>query len=169
MRSRRWLHHARAVALAACAAALLPAVAAAQQSIMIEGVRPELHLGIGWHGDLGVGARADIPIVPSGFIAGTDDEFALSPGGDVYLDTGGDGDVFVAALLAAQWNFYLSPEWSVFPELGLALLFGDHGRDDNDLRLRLLVAGGGRYHWSRRNSLVLRLSWPFGLQVGITF
>jgi hypothetical protein len=37
------------------------------------------------------------------------------------------------------------------------------------VRLKLLVAFGGRYHWSRRNALVLRLSWPFGLQVGITF
>ena len=147
--------------------------AAAQQSIMIDGVRPELHLGIGWGVELGVGARVDIPVVPEGFIAGTDDEFALSPGGEVYFDDAGDGEVFVAGVFATQWNFYLSAEWSVFPELGLALIFGDHdrgrGRDDSDLRLRLLVAGGARYHWSRRNALVLRVSWPFGLQVGITF
>jgi hypothetical protein len=170
MRRARSLHEQLCLALIACAPLLLlPAQAAAQQSIMIDGVRPEVHLGIGWHGDIGFGARADIPIVPSGFIDGTDDEFALSPGGDVYLDTDGHGDVFVAALAAAQWNFYPTPEWSVFPELGLALLFGDHDREDHDVRLRLLVAGGGRYHWSRRNSLVLRLSWPFGLQVGFTF
>jgi hypothetical protein len=49
----------------------------------------------------------------------------------------------------------------------------DRGRNDDDedadLRLRPLLAAGGRYHWSRRNAIVMRLSWPFGLQVGITF
>jgi hypothetical protein len=79
----------------------------------------------------------------------------------------------LAGVFAVQWNFYLDPEWSLFPELGLALIFSDHDRgrgdDDADLRLRPLIAVGGRYHWSRRNALVLRLSWPFGVQVGITF
>jgi hypothetical protein len=155
------------------ALSLTTSSAAAQQSIMIEGVRPELHLGIGWGAELGVGVRVDIPVVPSGFIDSADDEFALSPGGEVYFDDDGDGEIFVAGVFATQWNFYLDPEWSIFPELGLALVFGDHGRgrgsDDNELRLRLLVALGGRYHWSTRNALVLRLSWPFGLQIGITF
>jgi len=155
------------------ALASIASPAAAQQSIMIDGARPELHLGIGWGAELGVGARVDIPVVPSGFISGADDEFALSPGGELYFDDGGDGEVFVAGVFATQWNFYLDAEWSVFPELGLALVFGDHGRgrggDDSELRLKLLVAVGGRYHWSRRNALVLRVSVPFGVQVGVTF
>jgi hypothetical protein len=140
---------------------------------MIDGVRPELHVGLGWDAELGVGARVDIPIVPSGFIDELHDEFALSPGGDLYFDIGDDDDLALAGVFAAQWNFYLHPEWSVFPELGLALIFRDHdhgrGDDDADLHLHLLFAAGGRYHWSRRNALVMRLSWPFGLQVGITF
>jgi hypothetical protein len=158
---------APALGLALCGAA----PAAAQESVMIDGVRPEIHVGLGWDAELGVGARVDIPIVPSGFVDDAHDEFALSPGADVFFDDG-DG-VGVAALLAAQWNFYLRPEWSVFPELGLALIFGDHDRgrrnDDDDVRLRPLFAVGGRYHWSRRNALVLRVGWPLGIQVGVTF
>lgn len=156
--------------LVATAILLQPGHAAAQQSIMIYGVRPELHAGIGWHGEVGVGGRADIPIVPSGVIEGIDDELAISPGGELYLETDGDADVTVSALVAAQWNFYFQPEWSVFPEVGIALHIGDRGRrDDTDLRLGLLVGGGARYHWSSRNALVMRLCWPFGLQIGVTF
>jgi hypothetical protein len=154
---------------AALGLALWSAPSAAQESVMIDGVRPELHVGLGWGAELGVGARVDIPIVPRGFVDDVHDEFALSPGADVFFDDG----VGVAALLAAQWNFYLRPEWSVFPELGLALIFGDHdrgrGNDDDDVRLRPLFAVGGRYHWSRRNALVLRVGWPLGIQVGVTF
>jgi hypothetical protein len=32
-----------------------------------------------------------------------------------------------------------------------------------------LLAVGGRYHWSDRNSLVLRIGWPIGVQFGVTF
>jgi hypothetical protein len=148
---------------------------AAQESVMIDGVRPELHVGLGWEGELGFGARVDIPIVPRGFIDDLHDELALSPGGELYFEGGGDGDIAIAGVFAAQWNLYLDPEWSVFPELGLALIFSDRDRgrndddEDADLRLRPLLAAGGRYHWSRRNAIVMRLSWPFGLQVGITF
>lgn len=157
------------------AVAAAPATTAAQESVMIDGVRPEVHLGIGWGAELGLGARLDIPIVPRGFIDSGDvhDELALSPGADVFFDAGGDDEIGVAALLAVQWNFYVHPEWSVFPELGLALIFGDHdrgrGNDDDDVRLRPFLAAGGRYHWSRRNALVLRLGFPLGLQVGVTF
>lgn len=142
---------------------------------MIDGARPEVHVGLGWEGELGFGARVDIPIVPRGLSDDVHDELALSPGGELYFDGGDGGDVDIAGVFAVQWNLYLAPEWSVFPELGLALIFSDHdrGQNDNDddagLRLRPLIAAGGRWHWSRRNSLVMRVSWPFGLQVGITF
>jgi hypothetical protein len=149
--------------------------ASGQQSIMIDGVRPEVHLGIGWHGEIGVGARADIPLAPRGFIDGVDDEFALSPGAELYFDTdGGGSDIAIAGVLAAQWNFYVSPEWSAFPEAGLALIFRDRDRGpfrDDELDVDLLphVGAGARWHWSRRNALVMRLCWPFGLQIGLTF
>lgn len=172
-RSRRALVGFGAFAWLALALAL-PAVAAAQESVMIDGARPELHVGVGWDGAIGIGARADIPIVPDGFISGLTDEFALSPGGELYFHDRGDGELSIGGVLCAQWNFYLHPEWSVFPELGLTLIFRDRDRgpgrdDDADVLLRPLVAAGGRWHFTRRNALVVRLAWPYGLQLGITF
>lgn len=133
----------------------------------IEGVRPEVHLDLGYHADVGFGVRVDIPIVPEGLLMSTRDDLAISPGADLLFD---DGDVWVGIPVALQWNFYLESAWSVFPELGLALLVGEHHRRrDNDVRIDFLLAVGGRYHWSSRNALVLRIGWPIGLQFGITF
>jgi hypothetical protein len=137
----------------------------------IHGVRPEAHLNLGYYSDLGIGLRIDIPIVPQGLLDSAVDELALSPGIDLFFD---DDQLWVGIPVALQWNFYLNREWSVFPELGLALLFGHHhwgpghGRGDG-LAIDPLVAVGGRYHFNARNALVLRLGFPFGLQFGITF
>jgi hypothetical protein len=130
-------------------------------SAQIQGVRPEGHLNLGFHGDVGLGFRVDIPIVPSGLLDTANDELALSPGAD--LSFGGDS-VGVGIPVALQWNFYLTRDWSVFPELGLAVFFSD---DDADFDI--LVALGARYHMSLRNALFLRIGWPFGLQFGVTF
>jgi hypothetical protein len=133
----------------------------------IEGVRPEVHLNLGYHADLGVGLRIDIPIVPEGLLASARDELALSPGFDLLFD---DGDVWVGIPIALQWNFYVASKWSIFPELGVALLVGEHHRDrDDDLHVDPLLAVGGRWHWNARNALVLRVGWPIGVQFGVTF
>jgi hypothetical protein len=133
----------------------------------IQGVRPEAHLNLGYHADVGIGMRIDIPIVPEGLLLNARDDLAISPGFDLLFD---DGDVWVGIPLALQWNFYLTSNWSVFPELGLALLVGEHhrGRDD-DLHVDPLIAIGGRWHWSSRNALVFRVGWPIGVQFGLTF
>lgn len=164
---------------------MVPASVDAQRSIKIQGVRPEVHLGLGWRGGVGVGFRVDIPIVPDGFIDGVNDEFALSPGAELWFwdlddhDHGDESNIIVAPLIAPQWNFYLNNEWSLFPELGLALVFGDrhhhhgrnadHGGHDDGFDLDFFLGLGARYHFSTRNSFVMRLAWPFGLQLGITF
>lgn len=133
----------------------------------ISGVRPEVHLDLGYRADLGFGLRVDIPIAPEGLIASAHDELAISPGADLLFD---DGEVWVGVPIALQWNFYINREWSVFPELGMALLLGHHHHDrDDDLAVDFLLAVGGRYHWSHRNALVLRIGWPIGLQFGVTF
>jgi hypothetical protein len=135
----------------------------------IDGVRPEVHLDLGFHADLGVGMRVDIPIVPEGLLMSAKDELAISPGADLLFD---HGDVWVGVPVALQWNFYIQQEWSVFPEVGLALLFGHHHHNhhhDTDLGVDFLLAVGGRYHFAQRNALVLRIGWPIGIQFGITF
>lgn len=148
----------------ACVISVASWVLATPASAQISGVRPELHLDLAIHGDPGVGARLDIPIVPEGFIDGTVDELAISPGIDLLFG----GDLWIGLPVAFQWNFYLERKWSVFPELGLALFVGDHPKKD-DIGIDLLVALGGRYHLTDRNALVLRLGYPFGLQFGVTF
>ncbi len=131
----------------------------------IGGARPELHLGI-FHGDLAVGGRVDIAIVPSGFISDVNDEFAVSPGLEVMLVD----DFGLAPLVAFQWNFYIEGRWSVFPELGIAVVLQGRGRDD-DLHAEAdpVFQIGGRYHLNSRNALVLRVGWPGMLLFGITF
>lgn len=132
----------------------------------IAGVRPEVHLDLGFHADIGFGMRIDIPIVQDGLIASANDDLAISPGADLLFD---DGHVWVGIPVALQWNFYIKQEWSVFPEIGLAVLFGEHHRHHDDVGVDFLLAVGGRYHWSSRNAVVLRIGWPIGLNVGITF
>jgi hypothetical protein len=151
----------------------------------IQGVRPEVHLSIGGHGDIGAGFRIDIPIVPEGFIGRGRDEFALSPGLDLqFFDFDdhhcddprpgrgrcGDADgVLVIPQLAAQWNFYFPRHaWSIAPELGLAIVIGDWDGDDN-VHVDPLVAFVARKHFGGRTALVLRGGWPSGFQIGIAF
>jgi hypothetical protein len=103
--------------------------------------------------------------VKDGLLTSARDDLAISPGVDLLFD---DGNVWVGVPIALQWNFYINQVWSVFPELGLALLFGEHHRK-NDVAVDFLLAVGGRYHFSSRNALVLRIGWPIGLQFGVTF
>lgn len=132
----------------------------------IQVIRPELHVDLFFHGhELGVGGRLDIPIVQDGLINNVSDELAISPGVDVLLvDSFG-----VCPLVALQWNFYLTMEWSVFPEVGLAVLFHERGNDDLKADVDPVIVAGGRYHFNSRNALVLRIGWPGVIQFGITF
>jgi hypothetical protein len=132
----------------------------------ISGVRPEVHLDLGYHADLGFGVRVDIPIVPEGLLTTARDDLAISPGVDLLFD---DGEVWVGIPVALQWNFYINQSWSVAPEVGLALLLGHHHRHHDDVAVDFLLAVGGRYHFNDRNALVLRIGWPIGIQFGVTF
>jgi hypothetical protein len=142
----------------------------------VQGARPEFHMSLGGHGDFGAGFRVDLPIVPSGFLRNGRDEFALSPGLDVQFlqfhhdDDDDDHAVLLLPQLAAQWNFYFPRGWSIFPELGAAVVIGDahHGYGgDGDVHVDPLVAFGARRHFSERSALVMRAGFPSGFQLGI--
>lgn len=140
----------------------------------INGVRMDVHADLGTYGGLGVGIRGDIPLVPEGFIDGVDDEFAISPGADVYLINSYSlysGGPYVIPVIMAQWNFYLTDQWSVFPEAGLAMFIGnaDYLPGNRGVYVTVATGAGARYHFNERNSLLMRASWPTGLQVGMTF
>ncbi len=146
-----------------------------QAQTPISQVRWDAHLDLGYA--FGAGFRADIPIVREGFIDNVADDLVISPGAELfffdYHDYYRDSGVGFAPLVALQWNFYITPEWSAFPELGFAMLFGRYGywhdRHDRDVYASLFLGIGGRYHFNDKNALLLRLSWPAGLQFGITF
>ena len=143
----------------------------------IDGARVDVHLDLGWYQAFGLGFRVDIPIVDS-IIDEVDDELALSPGAELFFWDFDRTFVSLWPVIALQWNFYLSEKWSVFPELGLSLFIGDdryyaYGRGPRGrgvgAHIWPFLGVGGRYHWNDRNSLIMRINWPAGLQIGITF
>lgn len=154
-----------ALALGA-AAAVTPNSAAAQTH---DGsVRFDAHLGFGWYRFASVGFRVDIPIVADGLISSADDELAITLGAE--LGWFYHSKAFGAyPVLAFQWNFYLSQKWSIFPELGVALLLGPAADRPWDGFAAPHGAFGVRYHFSMRNALLMRVTWPGGFQVGLTF
>ncbi|MCS6796930.1 MAG: hypothetical protein NZ898_00085 [Myxococcota bacterium] len=131
-------------------------------------VRFDLHLDLGWYRNGGLGFRADIPIVSRGAVDGVDDDLSVSVGAEAFWwwDASNLG---VFPVVALQWNFYLSEHWSLCPELGVALWFGPHRNRYWRTFVAPFAGFGARYHFSARNALLLRLTWPTGLQVGITF
>ena len=147
----------------------------------IQGVRPEVHFDAGFHGFLGAGFDLEIPIIPDGVLSAMDDEIALVPGIDLlFFDYRHNGDhgLGVAPNLTAQWTFYVSDKWSVFPEVGFTILFAtekDHpyfhgyGKKGKHLYADPVGAFGARFHFSDRNAVVFRIGYPFGGQIGITF
>jgi len=156
-----------AVLLSGLGFMLLPAPASAHKGL-IQDVRPEAHLSVFGRGEAGIGARADIALA-SPVLPGMTDELAISPGLDVYWVDGGRDDFFIIDPVALlQWNFYLAESFSVFPEagIGVGFLVGDV-RDHVDVHMALGV--GGRVHLSSRTAIVVRIYWPGGLQIGMTF
>ena len=83
----------------------------------------------------------------------------------------------VTPIAAAQWNFYFGGHWSVFPEAGVALRVGlDHygwtdpyGHTYPWIYPALDLGVGARYHFNPSVALLMRVSTPGGLQVGVTF
>lgn len=142
----------------------------------IHGVRPEVHANFGGYGSIGAGFRIDIPLVPNGWLNNLDDEFALSVGGEVFFydiaKNYYDGDLYLVPVVVAQWNLYIHRKWSVFPEAGLAFYIGPGQsglRNGRQFYATPAISFGARYHFAYRNALLLRISTPAGIQVGITF
>jgi len=157
----------------------------------IQGIRVDVHGNLAYYGAMGAGFRIDIPIVPHGFLHNShiQDELAISPGLDLfffafssrcYVDNTGarycpDRVGFgIWPVVMAQWNLYLTRSWSVFPELGVAFVINDHNyrgvRDKrSDFYVTPAASIGARWHFSRRNSLLFRLNFPAGFQIGLTF
>jgi hypothetical protein len=123
-------------------------------------MEPQFLFGYGFpfngpHGDAAFGIRATINIA-DGFVTSINDSVAVGIGADfdVY------GDLLVPVVL--QWNFWLSPSWSVFAEPGVALGSGATNEVVPILDL------GGRLHLGRHVALTLRAGYP-AFSLGFSF
>lgn len=133
-------------------------------------IRFELHATFVWYGGVGGGGRVEFPLARNGIIEGVDDELALSVGAELYFFYApGAVGIGVFPMLALQWNFYLSNVVSIFPELGLAFLFGPSRDRYWGAFIAPYLGLGLRLHFTARNAVLFRVGWPAGLQIGITF
>lgn len=140
----------------------------------------------------GAGARASIPIVQNGFIPTLNNSIAISFGLD-YLRYSGcyygagvfgnnagigcGGASYFLFPVVMQWNFWLTPRWSVFGEPGLYVY---HGVFDNfcgglkncteptQTSLSFAAYAGGRLHFNDSVALTLRVGYPT-ISLGVSF
>ena len=179
-----------------CGAALalvtaFSATAEAQDTIRDPGKHPvyrievEPHAAVGWDGlyggaGVGAGLRLSIPIVQDGFIKSIDDSVAIGFGAD-WLSYSGcyfDGRCSANYLMfpaALQWNFFLTPHWSVFGEPGAFVYKGfiEHCTapgcsEPTSFGVRPAIAVGGRYHFTDHVTLTLRVGYPT-ISAGVSF
>ena len=134
----------------------------------------EPHLALGWfsppgpgHGNgWGAGFQASFELVDPGFIKNLNNTVAIGVGLDwLNYGRGGDHTRYVWVPVVMQWNFFISDDWSVFGEPGIALRMHNHGSDTVDpLILRL----GARWHFNDAMSLTMRIGYPTA-SVGVSF
>jgi hypothetical protein len=191
---------------AACAAFLgVDAPAHAESIIKNPGDHPdyrlelEPHLNLGWGHlwagtGLGVGGRFSIVIVDNGFVKTINNSVAISFGLDWlrYGDCYGyysryarcAGASYFILPVALQWNFWLTPQWSVFGEPGFYVYHGvwddycDYPEFSGDRFCRgfrpsrtsvdFAFWAGGRFHFNDKVALTMRIGYPtisFGVSI----
>jgi hypothetical protein len=153
----------------------------------------EPHLNFGWArhyagNGLGLGARGSVVIVDNGFVPSINNSVAISFGidwlryGDCYYYRGpgryGCGASFFLFPVAMQWNFWLTPKWSVFGEPGLYIYHGiwddlcEPGFPGCVSPTRTSIApafwAGGRFHFNDTVALTMRIGYPT-LSIGVSF
>ncbi len=111
---------------------------------------------------LGVGARATIIVLQNGFISSLNNSIGVGAGGDFFFVGGKNSGVSVFVPVVMQWNFWLSTHWAVFGEPGVGFAF------NTDHVVQPVVAGGGRYHFTDKIALTLRVGYP-AVSVGVSF
>jgi hypothetical protein len=181
------------IALAACISVTGHAAAQVKSAgrHLRYGVELEPHLVWQWNGDeiarsdgIGMGFRASIPILQDGPVPTINNSLAITFGFDWahfpecydYRYCSED-DFWVP--VAVQWNFYLTPRFSLFPEFGLgfrdAVLAYDYdepcrgrGCRGYSLEVHPVLWFGARFLLSDYIALVFRLGTP-SLQLGVSF
>jgi hypothetical protein len=143
---------------------------------------------------VGIGERVTIPIVRNGFVRSINNSVGIGFGIDwihysgCFFVRNAVGQcaplnrVWIPVVM--QWNFYLSPHWSVFGEPGLAIAYSDWGEGcvvDNGNRVFVcgpapnrvdvdpfIIFFGGQFRFSEGVALTMRVGWPYA-SVGVSF
>lgn len=118
--------------------------------------------------EFGGGFRASIEIADPAFIPKINNTVAITFGVDFTNNNCGRycGHSFSFwSPVALQWNFFLTDKWSVFGEGGFMLRsYGFLANTYGDFTF----AAGGRYHFTDKVALTMRVGYPF-VSVGISF
>ena len=135
---------------------------------------------------LGLGFRGSVPIVTNGFIPKLNNSVAIGFGldfarygradyclhydGNGRCDDRGHGESFTEFWfpIVLQWNFFLSRNWSVFGEPGVAINYHAWEAPRALDIAPLVVFVGGRYHFSEKITLTMRIGYP-AFSVGCSF
>ncbi len=161
----------RVAALLALVALGWPRAAGAEESIINNpgdhpryGIEAEPHVLVGYgargfrDGSLGAGVRGTFVLVDNGFVGSINNNVGLGIGADVVFSN----QTLLDVPIVMQWNFFLSTHWSVFGEPGLGLELGSASV------LHPILAVGGRYYFTERFALTMRLGFPTA-SVGVSF
>jgi hypothetical protein len=135
---------------------------------------------------LGLGFRGTVVLLDNGFVSTINNSIGIGFGldwvhyghGDHYCvrDTGPSGvcnyndsksinNLWLPVVM--QWNFFLSRQWSVFGEPGLALHY-ESVPGDHFWTVDPQFYAGGRWHFSDDMTLTMRIGYPT-FSVGVSF
>ena len=139
--------------------------------------------GIGSGTGLGVGFRGTVVLINNGFVPSINNSIGLGFGIDWvhyshrndYCNTGPGGGCYSNSLsvnnlwfpVVMQWNFFLSRQWSVFGEPGLAIRYTSYP-GDHTVKVDPTLFLGGRWHFSDSMTLTMRLGYPT-FSAGVSF
>jgi hypothetical protein len=115
--------------------------------------------------EFGAGFRATIELGDPAFVPSINDTVGISFGIETTSCAPAGCDLHVFFPVAMQWNFFLSENWSVMGEPGLAV----HQFFGLDPYADFYFAGGGRFHFNDDVSLTMRIGYPIGFTIGASF
>jgi len=168
--------------------ALWPSLAGAQSIIKNPGDHPaysfeaEPHLALDPYGGdtgFGPGFRGTFTVLDNGFINTINNSIGVGVGLDfLFYDhdcppqANCKTPTNVIVPVVMQWNFWLHDKWSVFGEPGVAFHFRSNTGDNFDFNPFVIYAGG-RFHFSDKVTLTMRLGAPTWyhstVSVGVSF
>jgi len=152
----------------------------------------EPHVNFGWArfysgSGFGLGARGSVVLIDNGFVKTINNSVALTFGfdflryGDCYFYDGRSnrsacGATYLMFPIAMQWNFWLTPRWSVFGEPGAYVYHGIFGSCDGlpgcvnptTTSIDFAFWAGGRFHFNDTVALTMRIGYPT-LSLGVSF